>query len=199
MPLEEACERIHLERCARKRSKATGAEQSIGRPRRHQCAKVLDVALTPAATANPTATNVRSGQSPSRTADALPRITPTRWLTERSRRDGNYSPSPHLQCGVSCIGPSGCYGQSRATADACVTPVLGLTEAPADPHLAARGSYVDVDGVAQPGVAPRFSRTPGAVRGAPRLPGEDTRSALAAWGIAEDEVARLLDDGVVAG
>ncbi|WP_304412917.1 CaiB/BaiF CoA-transferase family protein [Blastococcus sp. URHD0036] len=85
-----------------------------------------------------------------------------------------------------------------AGSDACVTPVLGLAEAPADPHLAARGSYVDVDGVAQPGVAPRFSRTPGAVRGAPRLPGEDTRSALAAWGVADDEVRRLLDDGVVA-
>jgi alpha-methylacyl-CoA racemase len=86
-----------------------------------------------------------------------------------------------------------------AGTDACVTPVLGLAEAPADPHLAARGSYVEVDGVPQPGVAPRFSRTPGTVRSGPRLPGQDTRTALAAWGVADDEVRRLLDDGVVAG
>ena len=85
-----------------------------------------------------------------------------------------------------------------AGTDACVTPVLGLTEAPHDPHLTARQSYVEVGGVAQPGVAPRFSRTPGAVRSGPRLPGEDTRTALAAWGVAEDEVARLLAEGVLA-
>ncbi|MGY1742119.1 MULTISPECIES: CaiB/BaiF CoA transferase family protein [unclassified Blastococcus] len=85
-----------------------------------------------------------------------------------------------------------------AGTDACVTPVLGLAEAPADPHLAARGSYVEVGGVAQPGVAPRFSRTPGAVRSGPRLPGQDTRTALAAWGVGSDEVQRLLDDGVLA-
>ncbi len=84
-----------------------------------------------------------------------------------------------------------------AGTDACVTPVLGLTEAPHDPHLAARRSYVEVDGVAQPGLAPRFSRTPGAVRSGPRLPGEDTRAALTAWGIADDEVQRLLAGGVV--
>ncbi|SEO45715.1 CaiB/BaiF CoA transferase family protein [Trujillonella endophytica] len=85
-----------------------------------------------------------------------------------------------------------------AGTDACVTPVLGLAEAPRDPHLAARGSYVEIDGVAQPGTAPRFSRTPGAVRGGPRRPGQDTRAALTAWGIDADEVARLLDAGVLA-
>jgi alpha-methylacyl-CoA racemase len=40
--------------------------------------------------------------------------------------------------------------------DACVAPVRTMTEAPADPHLAARGSYVTVDGVVQPAPAPRF-------------------------------------------
>ncbi|MGY1744326.1 CaiB/BaiF CoA transferase family protein [Blastococcus sp. SYSU D00695] len=85
-----------------------------------------------------------------------------------------------------------------AGTDACVTPVLGLTEAPADPHLAARGTYVEVGGVAQPAPAPRFSRTPGAVRSGPRRSGQDTRAALAAWGVPADEVTRLLDAGVVA-
>jgi alpha-methylacyl-CoA racemase len=84
-----------------------------------------------------------------------------------------------------------------AGTDACVTPVLGLTEAPSHPHLAARGTFVERDGAPQPAPAPRFSRTPGAVRGAPRRPGADTRSVLAEWGFDDDEVTRLLAAGAV--
>ncbi|SDX37534.1 alpha-methylacyl-CoA racemase [Geodermatophilus africanus] len=84
-----------------------------------------------------------------------------------------------------------------AGTDACVTPVLGLTEAPSHPHLAARGTFADRGGHPEPAPAPRFSRTPGEVRGGPRAPGQDTRSALAAWGFGEDEVAGLLDSGAV--
>jgi alpha-methylacyl-CoA racemase len=46
--------------------------------------------------------------------------------------------------------------------DACVAPVLSMTEAPGDVQLAARGTYVTLDGVIQPAPAPRFgSGTPG--------------------------------------
>ncbi len=51
-----------------------------------------------------------------------------------------------------------------ADSDACVAPVLDLDEAPRHPHNVARGTFVEVDGVIQPAPAPRFSRTPGAVR-----------------------------------
>jgi len=44
--------------------------------------------------------------------------------------------------------------------DACVTPVLSFDEAAEHPHLAARRTIVEVDGVRQPAPAPRFSRTP---------------------------------------
>jgi alpha-methylacyl-CoA racemase len=84
-----------------------------------------------------------------------------------------------------------------AGTDACVTPVLGLHEAPAHPHLAARGTFVERDGTIQPAPAPRFSRTPGAVRGAPRMPGSDTREVLVAWGFAAGEVDELLASGAV--
>ncbi len=63
-------------------------------------------------------------------------------------------------------GPRDEWAAAFEGTDACVTPVLGLREAPAHPHLAARGTFVEQDGVPQPGPAPRFSRTPGAVRGA---------------------------------
>ncbi len=89
------------------------------------------------------------------------------------------------------------WADAFAGTDACVTPVLGLTEAPSHPHLAARGTFADRGGHPEPAPAPRFSRTPGAVRGGPRVPGQDTRSALAAWGLGEDEVAGLLDGGAV--
>ncbi len=89
------------------------------------------------------------------------------------------------------------WAEVFAGTDACVTPVLGLTEAPAHPHLAARGTFADVGGGPQPGPAPRFSRTPAAVRSAPRAPGQDTRTALEAWGLSADEVTGLLDSGAV--
>ena len=41
--------------------------------------------------------------------------------------------------------------------DACVAPVLTMTEAPAHPHNVARGAFVEHDGVVQPAAAPRFS------------------------------------------
>ncbi|WP_415853136.1 CaiB/BaiF CoA transferase family protein, partial [Streptomyces albus] len=55
--------------------------------------------------------------------------------------------------------------------DACVAPVLSLTEAPAHPHLAARGTYLEHDGLIQPAPAPRFSATPTRVASGPARPG----------------------------
>jgi alpha-methylacyl-CoA racemase len=50
--------------------------------------------------------------------------------------------------------------------DVCFAPVLTLTEAPDHPHMAARKSFVTRHGVTQPAPAPRFSRTPSAIRDA---------------------------------
>jgi alpha-methylacyl-CoA racemase len=41
--------------------------------------------------------------------------------------------------------------------DACVAPVLSLTEAPDHPHNFTRATFMTVDGVLQPAPAPRFS------------------------------------------
>jgi alpha-methylacyl-CoA racemase len=72
--------------------------------------------------------------------------------------------------------------------DACVAPVLALDEAPQHPHNVARGTFVEVDGVVQPGPAPRFSRTPGAVeRGAPRV-GDHTDEILRELGLDAEAV-----------
>jgi len=48
--------------------------------------------------------------------------------------------------------------------DVCFAPVLTMAEAPLHPHMAARKSFVNRHGVTQPAPAPRFSRTPSAIR-----------------------------------
>jgi alpha-methylacyl-CoA racemase len=80
--------------------------------------------------------------------------------------------------------------------DACFAPVLSFSESRNHPHNAARASFVDVAGVPQPAPAPRFSRTPGAVRGAPPERGEGGRAALADWGFSASEVERLRSGGL---
>jgi alpha-methylacyl-CoA racemase len=81
--------------------------------------------------------------------------------------------------------------------DACVAPVLSLDEAPRHPHMAARDIFTEVDGVVQPRVAPRFSRTPGAAPGREHRVGEDTVDTLGQWGFGAREIEQLLAEGAV--
>lgn len=60
--------------------------------------------------------------------------------------------------------------------DACIAPVLSLEEAMSHPHNVARHVFERHDELCQAGPAPRFSRTPGAVRGA-----GDAVQLLNAW------------------
>jgi len=48
--------------------------------------------------------------------------------------------------------------------DICFAPVLTMAEAPDHPHMRARNVFVERHGVTQPAPAPRFSRTPSAIR-----------------------------------
>ncbi|HEY3030871.1 MAG TPA: CaiB/BaiF CoA-transferase family protein [Bradyrhizobium sp.] len=48
--------------------------------------------------------------------------------------------------------------------DVCFAPVLTMSEAPEHPHMVAREIFVSRHGVTQPAPAPRFSRTPSAIR-----------------------------------
>jgi alpha-methylacyl-CoA racemase len=56
---------------------------------------------------------------------------------------------------------------------------------------------VEVEGIVQPGPAPRFSRTPSSVSKPPSRPGADTDTALADWGVDEDRIAALRHAGVI--
>jgi alpha-methylacyl-CoA racemase len=69
--------------------------------------------------------------------------------------------------------------------NACVAPVLSLTEAPVHPHNKARETFVEVDGVLQPAPAPRFSRTVSEARGR----SDDAADILANWDFSDQELA----------
>ncbi len=77
--------------------------------------------------------------------------------------------------------------------DICFAPVLSFSEAPHHPHNKARGSFVEVDGIVQPGPAPRFSRTPGSVKFGPPEFGAQTEQVLSDWGFSETEISDLKD------
>lgn len=61
--------------------------------------------------------------------------------------------------------------------DACFAPVLDLEEARDHPHMEARAAYVEHDGEWHTAPAPRFSRTPGAVRSS----ADDGEAVVASW------------------
>ncbi|WP_051953801.1 CaiB/BaiF CoA transferase family protein [Xenophilus azovorans] len=63
--------------------------------------------------------------------------------------------------------------------DACVAPVHSLAESTRDPHLVARGTFVELEGELQPAPAPRFSHSPAVPR--PAMPVMADAQWLADW------------------
>jgi alpha-methylacyl-CoA racemase len=79
--------------------------------------------------------------------------------------------------------------------DVCFAPVLSMSEAPHHPHNAARGTFVEADGVMQPAPAPRYSLTSS---DAPRMTKvADTDAILAELGYDAGKVDALKAAGTV--
>jgi len=81
--------------------------------------------------------------------------------------------------------------------DACFAPVLPMSEAANHPHIKARGTIVEFEGLLQPAPAPRFSRTTAEIRSAAPKPGEHTDEVLMEWGFGADDVAKLREVGAI--
>ncbi|MDH5276047.1 MAG: CoA transferase, partial [Gammaproteobacteria bacterium] len=81
--------------------------------------------------------------------------------------------------------------------DACVAPVLTVSEASEHPHNVARRAFVTVNGVLQNAPAPRFSGTVPAAPRAPVAVGADSRAILEETGFASRDIDELLAAGTV--
>ncbi|MFT4571554.1 MAG: alpha-methylacyl-CoA racemase [Candidatus Binatia bacterium] len=81
--------------------------------------------------------------------------------------------------------------------DVCFAPVLSIPEAYEHPHNKARGTFIELGGVTQPGPAPRFDRTPPVVDRPPAHPGQNTDEVLVDWGFTTEEIADLRSKGAV--
>ncbi|WP_066374542.1 CaiB/BaiF CoA transferase family protein [Herbidospora mongoliensis] len=80
-----------------------------------------------------------------------------------------------------------------AGSDACVAPVLDVAEAPDHPHNAARGTFVEIGGLAQAAPAPRLlGAGTGDLAPATRL------DDLTGWGLSEDTTTHLRAKGLLA-
>jgi alpha-methylacyl-CoA racemase len=78
--------------------------------------------------------------------------------------------------------------------DACVTPVLSPREAAHHPYNVERDVFL-TQGEIQPSPAPRFSKTPGAIRRVSPATGSGTLQGLASWGIDEHRQQALRSAG----
>jgi len=80
--------------------------------------------------------------------------------------------------------------------DICFAPVLSLDEAYEHPHNQARKTIVEIDGVKQPNVAPRFSRTKPEIQGPAPKAGAHTEDVLREWGMG-DKIDALKAAGAI--
>jgi formyl-CoA transferase len=83
-----------------------------------------------------------------------------------------------------------------------VSPVNSIAEIFEDPHYAAREMLVEVDHpklgrMRVPGVIPKFSDTPGAVRRAGPTLGEHNSDVYAEIGLTAEDLAALEEKGVI--
>lgn len=80
--------------------------------------------------------------------------------------------------------------------DVCFAPVLAPDEVANHPHMAARQTFIDVDGVTQPAPAPRFSNHPQSMPTPPPDPSPETAvTSLDGW-LAEADARDLRDAGL---
>jgi alpha-methylacyl-CoA racemase len=119
-------------------------------------------------------------------AGEWPQHETARWPALRARLEAAFAAEPRDH-----------WEQVFAGTSACVSPVLDLDEAADHPHHAARSTFIDVPGVPMPSPAPapRLSRTPGAVRSGPPIPGGDTSELLVECGLDAPTIERLLGPG----
>ncbi len=82
-------------------------------------------------------------------------------------------------------------------AEVCFAPVLSMREAIDHPHNRERRTFVEVDELAQPAPAPRFSRTPPDLPESAVAPGEGGVEALESWGFDAEAIEGFRESGAL--
>ena len=94
-------------------------------------------------------------------ADLLQRIGAPEELRKRQNDPANWRERAEVLAEVFRSKPRDEWCELLDGTDACFAPVLTYEESLGHPHMTARGTYVEMDGLKQAAPAPRFSRTPG--------------------------------------
>jgi len=81
--------------------------------------------------------------------------------------------------------------------DACVAPVLTMSEAPFHKHNVERQAFLSIQGVTHPAPAPRYSATNTRTPEAPRPPNADTHSVLRSVGYRDADLEELRLNGTI--
>jgi alpha-methylacyl-CoA racemase len=81
--------------------------------------------------------------------------------------------------------------QAMAGREVCFAPVLSIDEAPQHPQMRSRNVFTHFDEVLHPTPAPRFSRTPSALRRPTPSPGQHSREVLAEWKVDSAQIDAL--------
>ncbi len=82
--------------------------------------------------------------------------------------------------------------------DDCVAPVNKMANLPNEPHFQERQMILmGPGGIPQPGIVPKLAKTPGEIRRSEYRFGEDTEAILAELGYEEQQIRRLINEGVV--
>jgi len=89
------------------------------------------------------------------------------------------------------------WAETFANTDACVAPVLSLTEAANHPHNRARNAFVKVGALTRPAPAPRFSQTPSVAARPPVESAASMTVQLSRWGIMAEEIDALASSGIL--
>ena len=90
------------------------------------------------------------------------------------------------------------WGEVFAGSDACVTPVLDMSEAPRHPQQIAAGAFITVDGIQQPAAGVRFPAASANMPSPSPEPGQDTKEILRRLGYDPAAIDELIKVGVIA-
>lgn len=111
-------------------------------------------------------------------AELLERIDAPDALKSDQYVQSNWAERSGMLAAIFAQRPAADWTEILEGTDACFAPVLPLEAAPHHPHMRARRSHVEYEGLLQAAPAPRFSRTPGALR-----PAQDAELLIDSWGV----------------